>query len=219
MGQIFNVENKLFQTINKLIDCLFLSIAAMILCLPLFTIGAVVSALYYTMHKQLVHNRGYVWSTFWGAFKSNFKNSTKTWLLQLVLTILFTIDIYISYQLLEAGNGWGRLIFVFAIMIVCVLVWALYCMCYFARFDQDRRTVCKNAGLMAVINLPWSIVIAVILLAAAFAAYAIPISIVILPIISIAIYYPIFERIFHKYMTPEDIAKEREENLIDEADF
>ena len=72
----FNWDNIVFQMLGKLVDCVWVSILWVICCIPVFTIGASTTALYYTVHKSIRGDRGYTTRTFFGAFRDNFKAAT-----------------------------------------------------------------------------------------------------------------------------------------------
>ena len=40
MGQIFNMDNKFFQFLNKAVDCVGLSVLWLLCCVPVVTAGA-----------------------------------------------------------------------------------------------------------------------------------------------------------------------------------
>jgi len=77
---IFNIDNKFFRALNKLVDMVILSFCWIISCIPVFTIGAASTALYDTSRRVIHHDEGYVWRGYWHAFKVNFKQATKAWL-------------------------------------------------------------------------------------------------------------------------------------------
>ena len=79
---IFNVDNKFFRALNKLVDMVILRFCWVISCIPVFTIGAASTALYDTSRRVIHHDEGYVWRGYWHAFKVNFKQATKAWLVQ-----------------------------------------------------------------------------------------------------------------------------------------
>ena len=60
----FNWDNIVFQMLGKLVDCVWVSILWVICCIPVFTIGASTTALYYTVHKSIRGDRGYTTRTF-----------------------------------------------------------------------------------------------------------------------------------------------------------
>ena len=66
----------------------------------------------------------------------------------------------------------------------------------------------KNAGIIALLNLPWSIVALVLLLAGMLLIYLSPIAITFIPAVVMYLYDMFLEKIFRKYMTEEDLKKE-----------
>ena len=107
---IFNIDNKFFRALNKLVDMVILSFCWIISCIPVFTIGAASTALYDTSRRVIHHDEGYVWRGYWHAFKVNFKQATKAWLVQLIILIVLLEDIYITWSGLKTGNQWGNLL-------------------------------------------------------------------------------------------------------------
>ena len=81
----FNMDNKFFQFMGQLADAFILSVLWLLACIPVVTAGASTTALFYTIHKVLRRQQGYLWSVFWDSFRSNFKQSTKIWLVQLAM--------------------------------------------------------------------------------------------------------------------------------------
>ena len=50
---IFNIDNKFFRALNKLVDMVILSFCWIISCIPVFTIGAASTALYDTSRRVI----------------------------------------------------------------------------------------------------------------------------------------------------------------------
>ena len=50
---LFNFDNVFFRGMNKLVDCVYVSFLWLICCIPIFTIGASTSALYYTSRSEV----------------------------------------------------------------------------------------------------------------------------------------------------------------------
>ena len=125
MSDIFNYDNKLMQGLDKFFNVCYLSIVWLLACIPIITIGAANTALYYTANKVLKHNRGYVWKDFWGAFRANFKQSTIVWLVTLGLTLLMCFDTYVMWKFAAAGYGIGKIYIFFTIVLAFVIMWAV----------------------------------------------------------------------------------------------
>ncbi len=211
----FNFDNKLFMGLTKLIDSVILSALWLIFSIPVFTIGASSTALYYTVHKSLHRSRGYIYQSFFRSFKSNFKQSTLMWLILMVIYVVLYFDQYIMSGVLQNGGTLGPLYYVFLVLTALVILWNIYIIAYTARFENTKRVIMKNAAIIAVANLGWTLLVLLLLLAAAVIIYLIPMMIFLIPAVLCLMYDVILERIFRKYMSPEDLAKEKENDMLD----
>ena len=212
MGELFNLDNKFFQGINKIVDCVCLSFLWVLLCIPVVTAGAATTALYYTVNKVIRNNRSYIWKEFWHAFRTNFKQSTLVWLILIFIYVIMGIDCYIMFQYAKAGVSYGSLYIVFAVLMLIVTMWANYLFPYMARFENTLKAVLKNCVIMALLNLGKSVVLLVLFLAALVVTYVFFPAIMILPAVYMLLANFILEKVFVKYMTPEDIEAEKERN-------
>lgn len=212
MGELFNLDNKFFQGINKIVDCVCLSFLWVLLCIPVVTAGAATTALYYTVNKVIRNNRSYIWKEFWHAFRTNFKQSTLVWLIVIFIYAIMGIDCYIMFQYAKAGVSYGSLYIVFAVLMLIVTMWANYLFPYMARFENTLKAVLKNCVIMALLNLGKSVVLLVLFLAALVVTYVFFPAIMILPAVYMLLANFILEKVFVKYMTPEDIEAEKERN-------
>jgi uncharacterized membrane protein YesL len=213
MGQM--IGGKFMTLVSKMADTVILSVLWVIGCLPVFTIGTSTTALYYTVHKTLVRNRGYIWQTYWSFWKENFKKTTLAWLIQLALLLLFAVDIVIMRSVAEQAVVFQIMLYMFYVLIAFLIVWFYYTIAYQARFENTLKQDLKNAAIIAFLNLPWSLLVLVILGATVFAVMLVPIMIFLLPAVQILLYDVILERIFRKYMKPEDLEHELENDMLD----
>lgn len=208
--------NRVFTFLSKMVDAVALSALWIIFCLPVFTIGASSTAFYYATHKALVRSRGYIWRTFWDGFKSNFKQATLSWLIQLAVLVVFALDILIMRGLASQGNtAYTVLLYIFYVLMAIAIVWCYYTIAYQARFENTVRNCLKNAGVIAFLNLPWSLLIFAIFVLTVLVILVIPIFIFLMPTVQFLLYDTILERIFRKYMKPEDLERELENDKLD----
>ena len=107
----FSFDNKIFGALGKVVDCVILSVLWLVCCIPVITIGASTTALYYTVHKSIRGNRGYVSRNFFHALKENFKTATLSWIVALAVQIILSLDAYITLQVLRTGNNMGAFLF------------------------------------------------------------------------------------------------------------
>lgn len=214
MGHFFNYESPLFTAINKFVDCLFLSALWFVFSIPVVTIGASSTAAYYTANKVLRHSRGYIFREFWGCFKSSFKQSTIMWLIFAVIGLILYTDIRLIGMIVGVGTLMETIAkaFFYAMAFLLIML-AVYVFPYIARFEIGLKIVVKNCMYMATRHILWTLLLIIITAAAGFLIFIIPpIAIFIVPGLDALLATLILERIFKKYMTPEDIAKEEKLN-------
>lgn len=184
----------------KIADFMYLSILWAIFSLPIITIGASTSALYYTTQFAINKQEGYISSIFWDSFKKTFKKATLNWILFLVTVIAFYLD---SIIILEQTNGSvigvvGQMFFLLLIPIECFLI--IYILPYISRFNSPLKLVWKNAAILAFANLFETIGIFLLLIITIVVIWLVPITIVILPAFITSIISKKMERIFAKYI-------------------
>ena len=92
---IFSYDSKFTQILLKLCYSCYLNLLWFICSLPIFTIGAATSALYYTCLKIIRNTEGNVTRTFFKAFKENFRQATVIWLIMLAVGLVLAFDFYI----------------------------------------------------------------------------------------------------------------------------
>ena len=212
MNRLFDMNNGFFRGLSKLVDCIYLSIIFVFSSIPIFTIGASLTALYYAVHKSLKNDRGYVGKEYWAAWRRNFKQSTLIWLLNLVMGIVLYGDIQILKVMEEAGNPLGKAYVFFGVLLVLMLLWISYLYPYIARFENTTKAIMKNAAYMAILNLPRTLLIGLLMLVFGLVIYLIPISIFLVPAVYTWLKNHNLEKVFRKYMSEEDIAAEDELN-------
>ncbi len=208
----FQHRQQIFQSIKQTGRYGYLSFCWIISCIPVFTIGAASTALYDTSRRVIHRDEGYVWRGYWHAFKVNFKQATKAWLVQLIILIVLLGDIYITWSGLKTGNQWGAFSIVFIIMALIAAAWAIYTSAYISRFEQVTKITLKNTILILIANLPWTLLVIVILVVSLILAWIIIPLIFILPVGAALTYEFIFERIFRKLMPEEDRLREEEKD-------
>lgn len=203
MGSIFSLDGKLYKTLDKLADCLILNLLWLLCCIPIATIGAANTALYYTTQKVLRKEEGSVWSTYWRTFRSNFKQGTILGIIFLVLMTVLGLDLYFAY-ILEGSLSVMRVFYVLIpIILLVVLTWSIYCFAYIAHIEDRLGTVLKNCFLICITNLPRVILLAggyiLCLLLLIFVSFG-PMLILVLPAAYMyLIVCPTLETVFSKY--------------------
>lgn len=216
MSRFFSYDSKFSTVMNKIVDVVVISFLWLLFCIPVFTIGASTTALFTVIRQVIRQERGYVFKNFWSAFKLNFKQATGIWMLLLLLYVVFYLDRYILLTyFVPQGSPFGSFHVIFTFLMIYETIWAVYIFAYISRFELDWKHVLKNAAILSVTNLPWSaLMIGMVILAGVLIRYVMPALIFVLPAGFGWIFSIILERIFRKYMTPEDLKKLEEEEAM-----
>lgn len=96
MDNLFSLDNKFFEVLGKITDIVILNLLCIILCLPIITIGASITATYSVTMKMIKDEETYIVKDFIKRFKENFKASTIIWSIMLIIGAVLAIDFYIS---------------------------------------------------------------------------------------------------------------------------
>lgn len=210
MGNLFSVDNPIFQVMNKVCDVILLSIVYVLCCIPVFTIGPATTALYYTIVKVVRRERGYLFTEYFKSFRANFKiGSVLTILLILAYAILW-VDRNYARSLFEVNAGLGfAMMCVFNAIILVLSCTVVYVFPVLSRFTIKGFQLIKTSFFISIRHLPSTIVLGVILGLTGVAIYLTPIAFFFVPgLASLLCSYPI-ERVFKKYMPePSETAEE-----------
>lgn len=197
-------------TFTKVVDTLILSMLWLVCCLPVVTIGAASSALYYAYHKAIRQDIGYACKTFFSAFRSNFKQATGIWLILLLFLVMSLGTCFLLFQMQKNLPMAGVFLTMGVFLIGFAVAWCLWLFPYLSRFENTLGIGAKNSALITFANLPWSLLLVVIFGAAVAIVAWKPAMCV--PVIGVYIWLAnsIIERIFRKLMTQEALQSERE---------
>ncbi len=206
------MSEKISLLIHKIADCMLVSIYWVVLCLPVVTAGAATTSLYYVTQKNLRNDRGYASKEFWHAFKSNFKVFTLSWLIMLVFGTIFAGNGYLCYQLWRGGDAMGWLWILCLIMGILDLALALVAFPYMARFEDTVKMSLRNTILITLRHLPLALLQVLMLVIFVTGVYLFVPLILIAPAGYMLLSNRILEKIFRKYMSPEDIQAEEKRN-------
>ena len=99
-----------------------------ICCLPIVTIGASTTALYYTSFKIAKDEGSFITTMFFRSFKQNFKQATIIWMIMLVTGLIIGADAILLYRLHLTTTGTAAVVWtlllavIFACMVLFVIV-------------------------------------------------------------------------------------------------
>ena len=159
MPRGLNYDNKILSIVNTAVDMLILGIFWFVTSIPLVTIGASTTAVYYTVNKCIRNKKSYAYVEYWKAFKSNLKKSTLAFIVWLIPAAFLVADCMLMKQQLKAGTYLGMMYYFFLVLSGAVLAWAFYLFSYMARFECTVKEALKKSLFMMLANLGWSILL------------------------------------------------------------
>lgn len=157
MSSFFSMDSPVMRFLSRVCDLMILNLMTIVCCIPIVTAGASLTALYTITLKMVRGEEAYIFKGFLKAFKENFKISTITWLIMLAIGIFF----YIDFQAAEVLPG--NMASFFKVLIGAVTVFYVmiltYIFPYIARFENNLKNTFKNALLISILNLPYTLLI------------------------------------------------------------
>lgn len=208
---------------GRVADLMILNILWLLCCIPIVTIGASTSALYYATLKIVRKEDSYPTRMFFHSFKQNLKQGIVFTFIFLVLGLLLFFDIQI---VIAIGGTMGKIFTgIFVILAVMLAMTASYTFPVLAQFDNTVKGTLKNSLLMSICHLPYTLVIVIL--------NAIPIVLLVLLPYYFFLTLPLwlflgigviaflncklFVKIFARYMpSEEEEAEETEGNFLDD---
>lgn len=166
MSSLFNMDSPVMRFLSRVCDIMILNILCIICCIPVITAGASITAMYSITLKMVRGEESYIFKGFFKAFKENFKQSTIIWIIMAALGIFIYMD-YRATAFLPGNMGSIFQILIGALSILYFMV-LVYIFPYTARFINDIKNIFKNSLLIAILNLPWTILLVVIPLGLGF---------------------------------------------------
>ncbi|BCJ95868.1 beta-carotene 15,15'-monooxygenase [Anaerocolumna cellulosilytica] len=94
MKSFFSMNSPLYNLLSKLTDILILSLLWLVCSLPIVTIGAATTAVYYVNMKLVKDEEDYIVKSFLKAFYENLKQGTIVWLLFLAFGVVLGTNYY-----------------------------------------------------------------------------------------------------------------------------
>lgn len=212
MNENNSMESPLFNVMGKLLDVLIMSVLFWVCCIPIFTVGASISALYTNCLKMAEDKEGYAFQGFFQAFRSNFRRVTLPWLIMLAIGIGLGIDGY--FCIFGTGFWSYALRWAFLVLLIAYMAVFTYVFPVASRCIVSTKRLFIMSYVMAFKELPWTILMIVISLALMiFGIFVYQPAFIIAPGVSAFLHSYIFKRIFEKYnlVAPERDEEEEEE--------
>lgn len=203
MGNFLNPDSGIMGFMSKVADVILLSLLWVVCSIPIVTMGAATAALYYTAVKSIRRDRSYIFRSFISSFKENFVQGTILWLLFLVVMAVLGVNIRFTQRL--AVSGADKTIGFLLMVVYCFMGFAagstaLYVLPVLSRFKMKKREILKMSLFMSIRHLPYTILLAAIIVLVMLAVLYVPIAVLIAPAAGTLLYSLPMERILKQYI-------------------
>ena len=151
--KFFSYESRFSQLLLKLCYACYLNLLWFVCSLPIVTIGASTTALYYCCLKIVRDQDNHIGAMFFRAFRNNFKQATALWLILLGAGLFLAGDGYILYHLRQNTEGTLAVLWtlILAVVIAAAVVYVIvleYVFPLLASVSNSNRAMLKNSFLI-----------------------------------------------------------------------
>ncbi len=198
---IFEEGSPFQRFLNKVADLLILNLVTLVMCVPIITIGAALTAMHYVLLKMVRGEEGYIVKSFFRSFKREFGQATILWILFVALGALMASNMVLVLE----GTGHYPIWLPSSILVAAVLelIIMIYTFALLSRFDNSVYHTLLNAVTLTFSELPRSLAMAVITLTPAIAFLTTTVLLPLLVLFGLSVpgyacamvYDPIFRKI------------------------
>lgn len=176
--KFLSYDSPFSQLLLKLCYSCYLNLLWLICCIPIVTIGASTTALYYTSLKIVRGEDHALGHMFFRSFRENFRQSTVLWLILLATGLFLAGDGYLAYRLRAASTGAPAVLWtlILALVIGAAVVYTIVLLFVFplvASVSNTNWAMLKNSFFIGARYLFCTILVFVVHFAMFFAVVSI----------------------------------------------
>lgn len=220
MSRLFDVDNGFFRFMSRVADAIILNFFFLITSIPLVTIGASYTAMYYYCTKAIGNEEGYLWKSYWKSFKTNFVQGFLMEVFFAIVGVILYVDIKYLYDKAFTGGSllWNIMFFIVVGIAVLAVLTFMYAFPVLSRFDNTTFRIIKNAAFMSIKHLTQTVPLLLILgLAVLIGWFMFPVSMFFIVGAWVYISSIFFYKVLDRYM-PKDERYEEDYYLGAEAE-
>lgn len=146
-------DGKFVKVLNRIADLVGLNLLAILFCIPIITIEASITAVYGCIFRIQEKREGYLTKDFWKLFKECFRSSTIIYLVGVAVVAM----LYLDYQIFATDSRLDILqVLVVAggILVAEIFTYAFPMESY---FENSLKATVKNALLLGISNIPYTL--------------------------------------------------------------
>ncbi len=160
--KLFNPDSRIMIFLSRVADLVILNILWLVCCVPVVTIGASTTAMYHVIRHWQKDSVSSVVRDFFQSFKDDFKQATPVYLILLIPTVAVVMNAMLIFNPENSAAVPSYLLviwFISALILLFISSFVYPVMAFFA--DSIFKTL-RNAMVLALANLPRTILISVL---------------------------------------------------------
>ena len=165
MAKLFDYNNPVWRFMGTIADFFMLTIVWAVCSIPIVTIGASTSALYYVVLKMVKNHEQYIIRSFFRYMKENFVSSTVVWIIVLALGLIPAAGFFMLNQM-----GIREASFLFWMLVVVTLIYLMFATTVFplsARLEADVLKLIFMSFMISIKHFAWTFFMVVVTACAA----------------------------------------------------
>lgn len=155
MGKVFSYDSPVWKFMGRLIDFAYLTLLWAVTSIPIITIGASTTTIYYITLKMADNQEEYLTQMYFKNFVRFFKESTVVWLILLVVGAVLAGDFYICIRFKSPAVA--VLMSAFVVISLVYLMTVMYVFPVMARINQSPIGYMKAAFFLAIRYFGWTV--------------------------------------------------------------
>lgn len=151
LSSLFNYDNPVWRFIGKFFDVMILNLLWVVCSIPIVTMGASTTAVYYVTMKLVRDEDGPTIRSFFKSFKENFKQATIIWLILMVIGVIIGFDLYF-FMRVQTESSTMRTVMM-AVFLAFGIIWICVTLFVFplqAKFYNPVKRTLFNAFFMSI---------------------------------------------------------------------
>lgn len=148
---MFSPDSRVMQFLARFADLILLNMVFLLTCLPVFTIGAAVTAMYALTFQMMREEDHGILMPYFRAFKANFRQATLCWGIDLFLLLP---ALYYFDRLFQMGGIGRALCLPFALIAILCLLVSGFLFPWISQFENTTRQALQNGLLLSISHLP-----------------------------------------------------------------
>ena len=161
MQTLFEIDGTFYKLMSKFSQIMILNLLWILCSLPVITIGASTTALYYVSLKVAKNEEGNIVRQFFSSFRNNFCQATIIWFLFILVGAVLGGN-YFYYLIMDSSSSSNVLQIVFIILLVIYGLALSIVFPVLSKFDNSVKGTIIFSILTSIINIGWSLLVLII---------------------------------------------------------